>query len=139
MADNENARYVWDSDGVPYRVELHGLAVEPPIPPAAVWPATPMVADPIGFPGTGLPGAVPPAVPPVAAPVPPAPESPFQALHFYLEGKDTPRYVTAYDIPRDRSIRDFTDEELLAELEEAKLLAAGLGQDESKSDPDISL
>lgn len=116
MASDQDARYVWDRDGIPYRVELHGMLTEPPVLPL------PMSSPIVG--AVDLTGTVMPMVPPV---IPPVPESPFQALHFYLEGEETPRYVTAFDIPRERNLSSFSDEELLAELEEAKLLAKGLG------------
>lgn len=116
MATDEDRRYVWDSDGVPYQVELRGMATEPPVLPLLM--SSPIVGS-VDLTGTVMP-AVPPAIPPV-------PDSPFQALHFYLEGEEAPRYVTAFDIPRERSLSDFSDEELLTKLEEAKLLARGLG------------
>ncbi len=116
MAEQSEPRYMWDDDGIPYRVELHGLPAEPPIPPVQM--GTPL-ASPADLGGSVLPSM------PLA--IPPMPESPFQALHFYLEGEETPRYVSAFDIARERSLADFSDEEVLVELKEAKLLAEGLG------------
>lgn len=66
-------------------------------------------------------------LPSVPLAIPQMPDSPFRALHFYLEGGETPRYVSTFHIPRERSLADFSNEELSVELQEAKLLAEGLG------------
>lgn len=125
MPQDTEPRYVWDTDGIPYRVELHGLPVPPPMP--SVTMGTPL-ASPADLGGTVLPS--------MPLMVPPIPESPFQAMHFYLEGQDTPRYVSAFDIPRERSLAEFSNDELSAELKQAKLLAEGLGFGSNDAEPE---
>lgn len=95
-------RYVVDTDGTAYRVELHSPGLE-------ITPTSTALLDPLG--GIAYP----------AAPLLTDPDLiRFQRLHFYVDQDNAPRYMSRLDIPIERDLDSFSDEELLERLREAQ-------------------
>lgn len=95
-------RYVVDTDGTAYRVELH-------VPGLEITPVSTGLVDPLA--GVTYP----------AAPLLTDPDLVrFQRLQFYRDQDHTPRFLSALDIPLERDLDDFSDRELLDRLHEAQ-------------------
>ena len=97
-----DGRYVVDTDGIAYRVELHAPGLE-------ITPVSTGLVDPLA--GITYP----------AAPLLTDPDLVrFQRLQFYVDQDTTPRYLSTLDIPIDRNLDSFSDADLLDRLHEAK-------------------